>query len=72
MGKSYDLGKKSDMRRFQRDLEKVVKETALQGIQTMTFDYTCPSCGREIQVKVGKNVCPYCLQSLVVENKINF
>lgn len=28
MGKTYDIGKKSDMRKLARDLEKSVKETA--------------------------------------------
>lgn len=65
MAKTYDLGNKADMRRFERDFEKAALDVAKAKIQKEGFDYECPFCERTITVKLGKNECPYC------ENVIN-
>ncbi len=58
MSKKYNLGKKSDMRKLQRDLEKQAKKTVEQA--TRQLNIQCPSCGRKLKVTKGINTCPSC------------
>ena len=61
MPKSYDLSKKSDMRRFEKDLENKVIDLANKAIlDGEEFDYECPNCHNQIKIHIGKVVCPYC------------
>ena len=60
MGKTYDIGKKSDMRKLARDLEKSVKETARREITRAGIDVQCPGCGFTMHTKGGDTVCPKC------------
>lgn len=64
MSKKYNLLSKSDMRRFSRDLEKSVRQQASDAIQKSLHEFTCPSCGKKIQVHIGANTCPYCGQKI--------
>ena len=61
MSKTYDLSKKSDLNRFEKDLEKAIidkaNETILNGHE---FDFECPNCHNQIKIHVGNNVCPFC------------
>ncbi len=64
MAKKYNLLSKSDMRRFSRDLEKSVKQQASDAIKKSLHEFTCPSCNRKFQVRVGANTCPHCGQCI--------
>lgn len=70
MTKKYNISSKSDMRRFQRDLEKTVikeaKSTALKG----KYETSCPHCGYRVTVRVGINSCPHCRND--IEFSLNF
>lgn len=66
MTKKYDLLNKSDMRKFQNDLEKTVMNEAKSAALKGKYDTTCPHCKKDIVVRVGKNSCPYC------HNEIDF
>ena len=60
MPKNYDISKKSDMRRFQRDLDRVIREAAEKKLREIPFDAKCPHCGKAIQVSEGLVICPFC------------
>ena len=50
MGKSYHLGKKSDMQRFLRDFESEIIDAAREEASKEKFDVTCPSCNAKIRI----------------------
>jgi predicted amidophosphoribosyltransferase len=60
MAKKYNLGSKSDMRKFMKDFNREVindvKSQALNG----EFEVTCPSCSNDITVPAGKSICSVC------------
>lgn len=60
MVKTYDLLSKSDMRKFQKDLEKAVIHEAKSAVSKMEHKILCPHCGSEITVRAGKNICSHC------------
>lgn len=66
LSKKYDLFSKSDMRKFQKDLEKTVMNEAKSAALKGKYDITCPHCEKDIVVRVGKNLCPHC------QNEIDF
>lgn len=61
MTKKFNLGSKSDMRRFTRELEKEAKNKASEAIINHSYDFECPNCGTKFTIRVGsQNVCPKC------------
>ena len=61
MTKPYDLSKKSDMRKFERDLKKAVTDIAIDAVESgFKFDIQCPHCNRPVSVPAGPSVCPLC------------
>lgn len=61
MSKTYDLSNKSDMKKFEKDLDAKVLDIATESIKNGTeIEYECPNCHKQISIHVGKNVCPYC------------
>ena len=71
MGKSYNIGSKSDMRRFERDLKKRVTELAEESIRSGTYTANCPHCGEETEVTDGLNRCSHCHQQFKVTINVN-
>lgn len=67
MSKSYDLGNKSDMRRFERDLKKSVMNMAREKVAREGIEVDCPHCHAKINVQSGPNVCPVCGGQINVE-----
>lgn len=72
MGKSFDLSKKSDMRRLEKELNKTIIEQTKQSLLTDTYDIMCPKCKRNFPAKNGKNLCPFCGNSIDVTLEFNF
>lgn len=72
MGRKYNLGSSSDMRRFQRDLEKEIIGKTKQTIMNQTYDVTCPHCQSRISVPPGKSCCPRCGQEVDLNLDIKF
>ena len=70
MAKKYNLGSKSDMRRFQRDLEKTVMKKATSTLMKKRCDIPCPHCQSQVTVPVGKSSCPICHQP--IDFQLNF
>ena len=60
MAKSYDLGKKSDMKRFARNLEREIRGIAEKKIEQVGLEIECPGCGTPMSVTPGLNTCPSC------------
>ena len=44
MKKRYNLGNRSDMKRFTKDLEKEIKEAAIKDAMSRTYEVICPTC----------------------------
>lgn len=59
-GRTYDIGKKSDMRRLARDLERSIKTEAKRSIQRSGIEMSCPNCGRKMTGRQGNSRCPHC------------
>lgn len=59
MKKKYDITKKSDMRRFARDLEQEILNRAEEAINDQMGN-ACPNCGSHLRLHFGTNVCPEC------------
>ena len=66
MSKSYDIGKKSDMDRFMRDLAQAGRSLAVDEINARKYDVECPHCKGAIAIAPGLRKCPIC------SNEINF
>ncbi len=64
MPKKYNLGKPSDMRRFQRDIQSIAMEKAVDAVQSRSYNVTCPHCHRPVTVMPGKHPCPLCRQEI--------
>ena len=62
MARKYNLGSKSDMRRFERELKKSVMDQAKTSIMRGTHKVTCPHCGHNLNAHIGSNTCPHCKQ----------
>lgn len=60
MSKKYDLSKKSDLRKFERDLKKTTMDIAMDYAKSGKFEVECPHCGKTISVPVGVSKCPKC------------
>ncbi len=49
------------------DLHKDVMADILGQLETTDFDYKCDNCGKDIKVKIGKNICPNCHSTINVK-----
>lgn len=58
MARKYNITKKSDLRRLERDLNKQAKEI----IRKASHQVICPSCGHTFSANPGKVHCPHCRQ----------
>ena len=72
MGKNYNLGNKSDMRRFERDLSKSVQNMAVNAVHSRAITVACPHCKRKFSAHSGTNTCPFCRQPVNLQLDINF
>ena len=55
MARKYNLGSKSDMRRFERELKKSVMDQAKTSIMRGTHKVTCPHCGHNLNAHIGSS-----------------
>lgn len=70
MAKKYNLGKKSDMRKFQKDLENTIKQKTEQSLMSRKYEVNCPKCKTKIMASPGKQLCPSC--SSEIDLNLNF
>lgn len=66
----YNLGNKSGMRRFMKDLNNEILSKAESAAQNMTFDINCSECQRSYKARAGVNTCPYCRATTDVQLNI--
>lgn len=60
MTRNYNLGKKSDMRRLTRDLEREAKDIARKNAERDGLEIECPECGAPMLARPGLSTCPSC------------
>lgn len=70
--KSFDLSKKSDLKKFEKELNNAVINEIQSSISKNTFDVTCPHCSSLFQAYEGKNICPFCNNEVDLTLKFNF
>lgn len=70
MVKKYDMGKKSDMNKFGRDLMNSVSEQTLKALHNVPIQIKCPSCQSEFCATAGPNKCPHCGATVNLDLKI--
>ena len=70
MPKSYNLGSKTDMQKFTKDLENQAMNIAESQVKNMSIDVTCPHCSAKIKAKSGKSLCAFCRKEIDVQ--LNF
>ncbi len=61
MTRKYDISKKSDMRRLERDLKASIQKAAEDQFKKALNSFECPNCGRTFHAHTGNVTCPYCL-----------
>lgn len=72
MGKKYNLGSSSDMRRLSRDLKNSVMDMTRSAVNDMDFEVECPHCHSHFQAHSGINICPMCLNEVKLNLNIHF
>lgn len=72
MSKNYNLGNKSDLRRFKKDLNKTVQNMAVNALQSRSITVTCPHCKKKFPAHSGANTCPFCRRSVNLQLDIDF
>ena len=70
MPKKYNIGKSSDMNRFEKDLKKSLLNQVHQAVLEETYEVECPYCTKHFNAHQGKNVCPHCHKTVNLE--LNF
>lgn len=65
MGKTFDLSKKSDMKR----LEKEIINQAKKQISSKGIEIDCPKCKHPFKALPGENICPKCGASIDLDFK---
>lgn len=63
MAKKYNIGSKSDMRRFERDL----KNDLMKQVRNGNYEVSCPHCNRRFSAHSGANTCPYCRNTVSLQ-----
>ncbi|WP_143758275.1 hypothetical protein [[Collinsella] massiliensis] len=65
MTRKYDITKKSDMKRFMRDIERDMKRSVKRQLPQAGVNIACPHCDNTVHVKAGRNICPFCGNAIV-------
>lgn len=60
MSRKYDISKKSDMRRLERDLKATIQKAAEDQYKKALSHFECPNCGQTFNAHAGHVTCPYC------------
>lgn len=72
MTNKYNLGSKSDMRKFEKNLKEAMLDKTKEIAIDRKYDIKCPGCGDEISVPVGKSSCPNCSSEIDFNLKFDF
>lgn len=58
--KKYNIGKKSDMKRLERDIMNKANSIAAQNIMSRDYEVECKHCHSQVSVPAGFSYCPKC------------
>jgi len=67
MGRKYNLGSSSDMKRYMKDLEEEIRKDVLRQLRIKGQNVTCPKCGHAFTVQSEKFTCPNCSENITLE-----
>lgn len=70
MPKKYNISKKSDLKRLEKDLTAKINAIAEKKILSGEYQVKCPHCHETITVSRYTNYCPVCYHHIVL--KFNF
>lgn len=60
MLKKYNIAKKSDMKRLERDIMKKANSIVTQNIMSRNYEVECKHCRNTVSVPAGFSYCPKC------------
>lgn len=85
MSKKHNIGKRSDMQRFHRDMMKKIDGIAEEKAKSIYVEYTpdielnenvflrskaeCPNCYSKIPAMMGYSICPICKGTICVTSQ---
>lgn len=72
MKKTYNLSSKSDVRRFSKDLKKLVLDNVREQALKQSVEIVCPHCKTEFSAYNGRNICPFCKQVIDLTMNLDF
>lgn len=72
MKDKYNLSSKSDMKQYAKDLERRIKDAAIEEAMSRMYDVTCPTCGASVKSPAGKSVCPKCGEEIDLQLDVKF
>ena len=67
MGKEFNLGSKSDMRKLERQLKDDILGDAKSQVEAEGFEIECPHCHKTAIFHSGQNTCLHCGETITVE-----
>lgn len=85
MSKNYNIGKRSDMKRFHQDMMKKIESIAEEKAKSIYAERTqdiefyenvfpdlkveCPNCHNKVPSKMGYSQCPICRGTICVTSE---
>ena len=64
LAKKYNISSKSDMRKFERDVKQKLVDMSTSAVMSRKYLVDCPLCGTQVNIPVGKSLCPACGRSI--------
>lgn len=72
MAKKYNLGNKSDMKRFEQDIMNKVHSIAEDTVMSNGCEIECPHCHKKVSVPNGFSYCPKCHGAINTDIKVTW
>lgn len=66
MQRKYDITKKTDMKRLERDLKDSIMQQAENAVTKRPYIFSCPHCNRKISTLPGMTMCPFCQKKITL------
>lgn len=64
MQRKYNISKKSDMRRLEKDLKQSIMQQAENTVMKRPYTFSCPHCNRKVSAPPGMSICPFCRKEI--------
>lgn len=69
---SYNIGKPSDMKKFQKDMKSAILDKAKGAILSDGIEVECPKCKAKFHATSGENACPKCGSQIALQLDFDF